>query len=378
MKILKYDDIKLVLFCIALFVLFTLPILHKDIQFSEAENRYLEQSPRIELSSILDGEFMKKYEKFVTDQFPGRNFFTGLKTTVERIRGREDDNGVFFGKDNYLIGKYGGNIFEGSTARKNLVTIKEFIQNHENTVLGMVPTSSEILYEKLPRFAPTYNQTAFISKIVTENENLLDLGNILKQHREEYIYYKTDHHWTTLGAYYSYRELIKKLGKLPYDIEHFNSKKVTDEFFGTYDSKVSLEKSIFKRVADSIEIYTSDRINGAKMKIDGKDEIYDSIYDTGALAKKDKYTIFFGGNHSITDIFLSEAPENTLVIIKDSFAHSIAPFFLEHYDRVIMIDLRYYNKSLGKYLKEVKNYDLLVLYSTQSFAEDVNVTRLLR
>ena len=109
-----------------------------------------------------------------------------------------------------------------------------------------------------------------------------------------------------------------------------------------------------------------------------KDKSFDSIYKMDALKGKDKYTVFFGGNHSVTDIKTENKTGKTLLIIKDSFAHNLAPFLIKDYDRIIMLDLRYFNKSLKKYLTDNEITDLLVLYSTPDFAEDANIGRLLR
>ena len=386
MKILTYENAKIAVFGTTLAALFLGAVLHKPTDFSETENRYLGQRPKLTTVKLLDGSFMKDYETFITDQFPNRSFFMGVKTAAERLRGRMDDNGVYFGKDGYLFGKYDGALFESETAENNISAVAEFVKLYadkfgkEHFKIALAPSSSEILKDKLPAYAPVYNQTGFIDKIKKEaGENyVIDLGENLKKHADEYIYFRTDHHWTTLGAYYGYEAIAAGLGLEVQPLEKLKGETVSNDFLGTYDSKVNT--GITGGVeADSITIYSSAEIDKAGMMWDNdEDKTFDSIYKMDALKGKDKYTVFFGGNHSVTDIKTENKTGKTLLVIKDSFAHNLAPFLIKDYDRIIMLDLRYFNKSLKKYLTENKITDLLVLYSTPDFAEDANIGRLLR
>ena len=386
MKILTYENAKIAVFSATMAALFLGAVLHKPTEFSETENRYLEQRPKLTTVKLFDGSFMKDYETFITDQFPERSFFMGLKTAVERFRGRTDDNGVYFGKDGYLFGKYDGAVFESETAENNISAVAEFVNLYaykfgkEHFKIALAPSSSEILKDKLPANAPVYNQTGFIDKIKKEvgEDFVIDLGENLKKHADEYIYFRTDHHWTTLGAYYGYEAIASGFGLEVQSLEKLKADTVSNDFLGTYDSKVNT--GLIGGVApDSITIYSSSEIDKAVMMWDNdKDKTFDNIYKMDALKGKDKYTVFFGGNHSVTDIKTENKTGKTLLIIKDSFAHSLAPFLIKDYDRIIMLDLRYFNKSLKKYLSENKITDLLVLYSTPDFAEDANIGRLLR
>ena len=386
MKILTYENVKIAVFGATMAALFLGAVLHKPTEFSETENRYLEQRPKLTTVKLLDGSFMKDYETFITDQFPERSFFMGLKTAVERLRGRTDDNSVYFGKEGYLFGKYDGAAFESETAKNNISAVTEFVKLYsdkfgkEHFKIALAPSSSEVLKDKLPANAPVYNQTGFIDKIKKEagEDFVIDLGENLKKHADEYIYFRTDHHWTTLGAYYGYEAIASGLGLEVQSLENLKADTVSNDFLGTYDSKVNTGL-IGGVVPDSITIYSSSEIDKAVMMWDNdKDKTFDNIYKMDDLKGKDKYTVFFGGNHSVTDIKTENKTGKTLLIIKDSFAHSLAPFLIKDCDRIIMLDLRYFNKSLKKYLSENKITDLLVLYSTPDFAEDANIGRLLR
>lgn len=383
MKALHYHKIKIGFFSLALAILFFASVLHRPETFSETENRYLAERPALSTKSLLDGSFMKDYETYIVDQFPKRSFFTGVKTLVERARGKHDDNEVYFGKDGYLFGKYDTKLFESEVAKRNVASLIQFAK--ENKSLGrehfqvvMVPSSSEILKEKLPKFAPVYNQAGFIRSLKTEigDDFVFDTVNVLSSHKEDYIYYRTDHHWTTLGAYYVYQSLMDKMGMEAKSLSEFQKEEI-EEFFGTYDSKVNTKVS-GGVIADKITLYHSDN-KDLVMTLDGKEsETYTDIYMREHLTKKDKYSVFMGGNHSITDIKTGVKNEKKLLVLKDSFAHSLVPFLLEDYNRVVMIDLRHFNKSLKKYMKENSFTDVLVLYSTADFVEDNNIMKLLR
>ena len=386
MKILTFENAKIAVFGGTLAALFFGAVLHKPTEFSQTENRYLGQRPKFTAAKLLDGSFMKDYETFITDQFPERSFFMGVKTAVERLRGRTDDNGVYFGKDGYLFGKYDGSLFESDTSKNNIKSVSDFVKMYSERFgkghfqVALAPSSSEILGDKLPAFAPVYNQTEYIEKIRKEagKEYITDLGDILKKHADEYVYYRTDHHWTSLGAYYGYEAISKELGIETQSLDALKAETVSNDFLGTYDSKVNtgITGGV---VPDSITIFSSPEIDKSTMMWDNnKDKSYSGIYEMDALKGKDKYTVFFGGNHSVTDINTGNNTGKTLLLIKDSFAHSLAPFLIKDYDRIIMLDLRYFNKSLKKYIDENNITDLLVLYSTPDFAEDTNIGRLLR
>lgn len=384
MEALRYHKIKIGLFSFALAILFLTSILHKSEKFSEAENRYLAEFPTFNKKSLLDGSFMKDYETYIVDQFPNRSFFTGVKTLSERIRGKKDDSEVYFGKDGYLFGKYDATLFESEMAKRNIASLIKF--SKEKAALGkehfqvvMVPSSSEILKEKLPKFAPVYNQKAFIERLREEigEDFVLDTVKSLEGHKEEYIYYRTDHHWTTLGAYFVYQALMEKMGETPRALEEFEKEEIKEDFFGTYDSKVNTKIS-GGVVADKMVLYHTGK-KEIEMTLDGKEtEIYKDIYMREHLKKKDKYSVFMGGNHSITDIRTKSGKDRSLLILKDSFAHSLVPFLLEDYNRIVMVDLRHFNKSLKKYMEENAFTDILVLYSTADFVEDNNIIKLLR
>lgn len=385
MRVLDYNKLKILLFSLALGVLFLTSVLHKPEKFSEAENRYLAEMPSFGMKNLMNGSFMKDYETYIVDQFPNRGFFTGIKTLSERARGRQDDSEVYFGKEGYLFGKYDTALFEGEISKRNVGSLVKF--GKENISLGkehfqiiMVPSSSQILEDKLPFLAPIYDQDILTDSIKNQigEDFVLDTSRILKEKKDEYIYYRTDHHWTTLGAYYVYAEYMKKTGREPKKLEAFLREEIKEDFLGTYDSKVNTKIS-GGVIPDRMVLYSTVNEAASTMILDGKEETAKKgIFERKHLETKDKYSVFMGGNHGITDIRTDVQNDRSLLVLKDSFAHSLVPFLMEDYSRIVMVDLRHFNKSLKKFRSENTFTDVLVLYSTADFVTDNNIIKLLR
>lgn len=191
---------------------------------------------------------------------------------------------------------------------------------------------------------------------------------MLKAHKDEYLYYKTDHHWTTLGAYYAFTEYADKTG---INIEKYTTKLVTDKFYGTMSSKANLEIE-----ADKVYIYEPDKEEEVSVRYNNSTELKDSLYEMSALDKKDKYSIFLGGNNPLVQITTNAENDRKVLVIKDSFAHCFIPFMISGFSKIDVVDLRYYNESIRKMIEEGGYTDILVLYNVGNFVEDKNIYKL--
>ena len=192
------------LFLVMLGVICLVNLFSKDKEYSEKENRMLQQKPEISLYGIESGRWMKEYESYRSDQFVGRNFWVSLKTKVDLLAGKRESNGVFKGKDSYLL----EDIKEPDQEQlsQNLEAIKEFESGYQNVpfYVMLVPNAANVLSDKLPPFAVVEDQKQIFDDIQNELDEYIhwvDVSQILKKHKSEVIYYHTDHHWTTLGAY---------------------------------------------------------------------------------------------------------------------------------------------------------------------------------
>ncbi|BBF44990.1 hypothetical protein lbkm_3730 [Lachnospiraceae bacterium KM106-2] len=373
--------IRTAIFLILVFGVAVFTIVKPQKKFSSNENRYLQQRPSFSLTSFQEGNFSKEYESYVTDQFPYRDQWIELKVNIERMMQRKDVNGVYFGKDNYLIAKHSEKDFEPELINKNINRLNKFIKNSSDMLKNpinvmLVPTSSQVLVDKLPMFAAPYDQDRLMEQMKQslqgEKVSFLDMTETLKQHQKEYIYYRTDHHWTTLGAYYSYCEWAKRNGFNPVSDKDYKIQKATDEFFGTTYSKVNVPVK-----ADSIKLYEFPALK-CEVKINDGEKKKDSLYDKEYLEQKDKYATFLGGNHAYVTIDTNVKNGRTLLVIKDSFAHSFIPFAANHYEKIVMIDYRYFNGSTKKVMEDQKVTDVLVLYNTVNFAQDKYFGKILK
>lgn len=344
-----------------------------DERYSEKENRYLAIKPDLDSGNLLNGKYQEDYETYLADKTIFRNKWIELKTYIELASLKKDVNGVYFGKDNYLIARQDTDKFETENADKNCKYLEEFVNNYKiNTDINimLVPNTSEILKKKLPKYAYNFNETRYINDIYKEigEDNTVDVNEILKAHKDEYLYYKTDHHWTTLGAYYAFTEYADKIG---INIEKYTTKLVTDKFYGTMSSKANLEIE-----ADKVYIYEPDKEEEVSVRYNNSTELKDSLYEMSALDKKDKYSIFLGGNNPLVQITTNAENDRKVLVIKDSFAHCFIPFMISGFSKIDVVDLRYYNESIRKMIEEGGYTDILVLYNVGNFVEDKNIYKL--
>lgn len=369
-------------------VLSLLSIVTPQKAFSDSENRYLQKKPEFSVKSLLNGSYGEKYEQYLSDQFPGRNVWIGMKVTTERLALQEDVNGVYFGKDGYLIEKFDTEDLEGEQLNKNIGKLAAFMGAAEKSLgkdhvrVMLVPSASQIITERLPFLAAPYDQGRVIEMLCRSlkeaggsRETVLPAEEYLKRYREEALYYRTDHHWTARGAYLGYRLWAESVGLTPWTEEMFDIQTVNSEFHGTVYSKLNVPWRY-----DTIEVWQPKEEKDYRVSFDGEPKEYDSLYFPGALEGKDKYAVYLDGNHAITKIenrsITGDQKEKKLLMIKDSYAHSFAVFAANHFGTVYMADLRYLNLNLKEWMEEQGITDVLVMYQIPGFAKEKTVSRL--
>lgn len=356
--------------------------------FSDSENRYLQKKPEFSVKSLLDGSYGEKYERYMSDQFPGRDGWIGLKVTAERLALREDVNGVYFGKDGYLIERFDREDVEGEQLDKNMGKLAAFTGAVEKSLgkdhvrVMLVPSASQVMTERLPFLAAPYDQgrvtemlCASLLEVGGSAEMVLSVEDYLKSFRDEALYYRTDHHWTAKGAFLGYRLWAESVGLSSWTEDMFDIRTVSSGFHGTVYSKLNVPWQY-----DSIEVWQPKEMQDYRLTFDGEPEEYDSLYFPEALKGKDKYAVYLDGNHAITRIenrsVEGEQREKKLLIIKDSYAHSFAVFAANHFGTVYMTDLRYLNVNLKEWMGEQGITDVLVLYQIPGFAKEKSVSKL--
>lgn len=336
--------------------------------YSETENRMLAVKPEFSWEAVLDGSYMEDYEAYVTDQFVSRDTWVELKTRGDILLQKKEINGVYLGKDDYLIEQHKpGDISEEQVDKK--ITLLEKLVKKYGAKAMLVPTADNILTDKLPFQAQYYDQRAFLDQVAEAigEENLIDVYDTLKAHAEEEIYYRTDHHWTSLGAYYGYLKWNSQMGGTAvetFDIGSMQS--VTEEFLGTLHSKINLPNK-----EDSIQIFTETLHHIPTITYDFATRSH-SYYERKYLDTKNKYGYFLDDNHGFIEIETGYRRGRELVLIKDSYANCFVPLLANHYDKIYMVDLRYYNGALSGLIDGyiTPQTDVLVLYDCIHFIED--------
>lgn len=377
MKNKKQNLVIIGLFLAMIFGMTAVSLAEPVKDFSERENRALAKSPRLTAESYFSGEFAKDYETFITDQFPMRDTWIGIKTDVERAALKQESNGVYFAADGYLIEKHAGS-YTGDTAKRNILFLAQFMENMqakygEGRVTAMVvPNAADILKDKLPPYAPDTGGSAYLRELSSALPEgcWFDSEAVLKEHTDEQLYYRTDHHWTTKAAFYTYEAWAKAKGLAPLALEDYDIETVTDTFQGTVEAKVGGEVGY-----DSIQIFRPKEEIRYQLTYNRK-EMKDDLYHWEALNTRDKYTLFFGGNQPVVEGTIENGSGRRLLVIKDSYAHCFLPFTFHDFSEVDFVDLRYFNERLSDFMKEKDYTDVLFLYNASGFAEDPNVAKL--
>lgn len=365
-----------VLFCVLLFGFTIVTLMQPAAEFSETENRVLAQRPDISLVTVLRGEFEADYEEYLTDQFVLRDRWIGLKTSVERLLLKRESKDIYFADDGYLIEKHTG-VFTSDTAQHNITALAEFVRQYqpqfgaEHLSVMIVPNAVDILREKLPPFAAPYDEEDYLAQIADALPEgvWLDTAQVLRAHHKEKLYYRTDHHWKTLAAFYAYQEWARTQGHAVPELADYDIKTVTDSFQGTIQSKLGIQTE-----GDAIEVFLPKEAVSYTVRRGDIEET--SLYDVSALDTKDKYAVYFGGNQGFIQIRTEADSERKILVIKDSYANCFIPFMLEEFQEIDILDLRYDRQKVSQRITSGGYTDLLVLYNAAGFAEDTGIVNL--
>ena len=359
-------------FVIYLFALGILIFIMPDKVFSELENRTLAQKPKFNTENIQSGKFAKGFEEYVSDQFPFRDQFIAVKTASEILLQKKDSNGVYIGSDGYLLQKFETPDLE--LLKRNIGYINKFSRNF-NVSFMLVPTATKVLEEKLPLFATPYDEIDYINDAQAYLEDNIKFVNVfpaLEEAENEYIFYKTDHHWTTLGAYYAYQQYCLINGIEPMDIDSFDIVTETKEFYGSLFSKGNFTFA----EPDELSIFYPKKANAVTVEYIAENKSTNTMYEKSHLEKKDKYSVFLDNNHPAIKISTSIKNGKKLMVIKDSYANCFIPFLANHYEEIYVMDLRFLNISISDFANTNGVKDVLLLYNVQNFAKETSLSLL--
>lgn len=367
------------MFLILLFLICLLNIVWPSRDFSEKENRMLEQKPELTLSGIESGRFMEQYESYQSDQIAGRDLWVQLKTRVDLLMGKRESNGVYKGKSKYLMEDI--KTPNQEQMEHNLASMCSFQEAYPDIPMYMmlVPNAANVLSDKLPSFAVTRDQDkdfAEIQKALKGHLTWVDVSSAMKDHKSENIYYHTDHHWTSLGAKYGYEALAEALQLDTSKEVELKPYAVSDSFNGTLSATSGYETGY----EEPMYVYLpKEEGTGPEVVVSyvEEQEKKATLYDTSKLKEKDKYAMFLGGNSGLIDIRTTADSTDRLLIVKDSYANSLVPFLTPYYREIFMVDPRYYYGDIHEIMENNKITSVLFLYNGNTFVEDNSISGVL-
>ncbi|MEA5050227.1 MAG: DHHW family protein [Oscillospiraceae bacterium] len=339
-----------------------------DREFSENENKYLATMPSLSWKSLVNGTFATKYETYIADQFLLRDEWITAKSVGEYLLLKTENNGIVYGKDGYMFGKFYS--FDEKKLNSNLAAIDAFSFAARSDVYFIaVPSSYYPLVDKLPAGLPYVDENFFIGRVndyLSHSTTPVNVKDTLAVNSDKYIYYRTDHHWTTYGAWLAYSQFASSAGLQAFSYSSEQPTRVKG-FLGTSYSK----SKYFRAQPDVIEYFDF----SGKITIDGT--AHDSIYNLDQFAKRDKYAAFLWGNNGYAEIETDYDVNKlgSILVIKDSYADSFVPFLTEHYNKIVLVDPRYYNDSY-KALAEEPFDDVLILFSFENLCNETSITKL--
>ena len=370
----KYAVFITALFLSFLGVFFVANALTPDVAFSPMENRALAQRPQLSRDSLLSGSFMEDFEEYVTDQFVLRDQWIALKAGAEYAAGKRENNGVYLCDQETLIARFD----PPATDRARRLIDQNF--SHVDAFAGLagvpvyfslIPGKVSLWADRLPDGAPNDDEGQYLSRgAALQGPTWLDVNAALSAHKDEDIYYRTDHHWSSLGAYYGYRALVEGMGLDPKPLTDFTPTVVSDQFYGTTFSSSGVRWV----KPDTIELYVPQEA-ASVTNYYNTDPTPGRLYDLDKLKEKDKYSMFLGGNKPLTVVKSNVAPDGApkLLLVRDSYADSLAPFLSYHFSEVHLVDPRYYKTSMAQYVKDNAIDAALVLYSVSNFTTDASL-----
>lgn len=370
MKSRKSDYVVLVLFLLFLYGIAAANLFTKDRLFSPMENRMLAQRPKAEPETVLSGKFMEEYETYMTDQFVARDDFIRIKSLSERTLGKQINNGVYYGADGYLAERLQD--LDEIQLDKNMAALKRFLANTDKKVyFALIPGSVEINGDRFFPFLPEPDQKAVIQGLYKQTEGTglvcVDMYETLWEHREEELFYRTDHHWTSLGAYYGYQAFMQARGETAVSLSSYTETVRSETFYGTLYSKTGA----FWIPPDRITTYVEE--DGIQVeRVEGNKVTEGALYEVDRLEQKDKYSMFLGGNQPLVILRTDNRDEPKLLVIRDSFFDSMAPFLTPHYSEIYIVDFRYNRADAVNFIKENGIDEVLICYSLANFHQDAN------
>ena len=375
----------------------------KDATYSEAEKRQLKTRPKLTVSGLLDGSYFNEYREYFADTFPNRETLMKSNTTLngfyyfgglssddsaslvidlnmnaaqhgEALKPTGDTDATAGADETEPAHKpteplasaeqLGSVVLIGDSAfdvphadndqivkyAQAVTAIADTLGSNVKTFSMPVPNSAEFYTHKEYHTGKTSQKAMFelCKSNLGANVTFVDAYSVIEQHTDEYIYFRTDHHWTHLGAYYAYTALCKSAGFNPVNRDDFATGQ-WENFVGSMYTFVSNypQGQVLKNNPDTVHYWkpsaniTTTCYNGTALT---------GGYAMGTICRvgedvENKYLTFMGGDHPIA-IVETDTQGPCILVIKESYGNALISWLTNHYSKIILIDPRqYYGKN---------------------------------
>lgn len=326
--------------------------------FSEMEKRYLAEAPSFSLKALLSGEWSTGAEDYLTDHVPGRNLFVGINAYTELLAGRQHLKDVWLAEGKLLEAPVA---LDEEAVQRNMAAIRSFAEKINQRVDVMIIPSAG-----WAAGVEGYTSGDTLNAIYAEADSLVTPVPVeeLFAGKPE-LYYNTDHHWTSKGAYLGYQAYMEAVGREWRREEDFSITTVPGFHGSTYS-----RSALWLTPGETLELWQG---SGQLTVTNGEtEEIHKGIFYEERLKEADKYTVFLDGNHSIVRI-RNPQKSGRLLVIRDSYSNCLGGFLAESYGEVVLIDLRYYRQPVSELLRQESFDQILICYSCANFLTDTNL-----
>ena len=321
---------------------------------------------------VLEGAYSNDFEEYASDQILFRDFFTELKVLGDRLLGKKESQGIYRGRDGFLLERM--ETPDPAIYGESLEAIAAFAARTDiPQYFVLVPNAVSVYAGKLPFAAPSYSQEAFSETVregLGEAADYLSLYPALREaNSADYLYYRSDHHWTSWAAHICAPGVLRFLGR---DWQgDWTPLAVSSNFQGSLAAKSGFLAS----PADSIYLFVPPR-ESTYLLSDSQGKRA-SLYSREGLLSNDPYTLFLAGNEGLVQLETEHIGAGHLLVFKDSYFNCFLPFLLDAYESIDVVDPRYFSEELSSLLYQ-KEYDqILYFYNCNTFAQDSSLSLVL-
>lgn len=352
----------------------------------ELENRKAAQLPAFSVSALLDGSWQSGFARWMQDQFALRDVWVNTQRAADEIVFQKvEEGGILLGKDHWMFTK----LFTVDDATqkqlaKNVQAVSDFAAAHPGKVTFLLAPSASVIYpEELPAGAPMADENAMLDDIFTtvgQNASVLDLRPTFTadKNKNEYLYFKTDHHWTADGAYYAYRELMKAKGMTASALTDYTRTEYPG-FIGSF-YQYSNQSDTLKNNPDTVVAYTPTCNDLTYTDTDGNQKTGHVVSDATQYSEGNKYLCFICGDQPYERIDNPNITDgSSCVVIKESYGNAFVPFLVNSYQTVHVVDYRYFSGNLIDLVKENGIQDVIYVNNANALIESAakNMTRII-